>query len=192
MAVTNPAADDTLNPEQKARVEAELTRGEQVLWMGTITRPKHFAARLVVIAVLYPVVTALLVGAVVAPTWYFVGSGYAAAGVVGLGLGCYGLALVLLPFFLLYIVLVYYWKPPLYAVTSKRALIWSTFAPRVARSYYPAQLQTMYRREGWGGRGSLIFEQKRSLLVLVWRVGFLDIPHVREVERLIRERLLGG
>lgn len=100
-------------------------------------------------------------------------------------------------------------KHTVYALTNRRALVCrpTLFGEGHVDSYGPQVLQGMRRRDYWftKGAGDLIFRTERTLHVHVQsnrngssastseserRFGFLGIDNVREVEKLVREKLV--
>lgn len=91
-------------------------------------------------------------------------------------------------------------KNTCYAVTDRRAILWEAgwFGQVEVRSYQGPQLQTMRRVELADGSGDLIFEEQwiigrnsRGHVTKTCRQhGFIGIPHVREIEDLLRKTLV--
>lgn len=78
-----------------------------------------------------------------------------------------------------------------YVLTNKRAIIFSkSFSNFTIKDYLPEQLKDVYRQEDAEDRGSIIFGEevgtgKNSNTSTSY--GFLGIPDVREVEKLVKE-----
>ncbi len=92
-----------------------------------------------------------------------------------------------------------------YALTNRRALVYKEgFFGATRASYPPLEVSNMRRSDSWfcKGSGDLIFRTvkvisaarlKPGLLnqgVKTTHFGFLAIPHVHEVEKLVRETLI--
>lgn len=82
-----------------------------------------------------------------------------------------------------------------YALTERRALIIVDGVGGGISSYARADMGELTRTERVDGRGSVFFAIRTSTtsrgFVKHTRVGFIGIPDVRNVERLIREHVLG-
>lgn len=85
-----------------------------------------------------------------------------------------------------------------YALTNRRALLieGGLFGSRLVKSYAPEDLSDLERVERANGSGDLVFERVATRVqsddgrrVRTAPRGFLAIPDVRDVERLLRETL---
>ncbi len=180
------------NPIAPTGIDAELQSGEQVLWVGRPT-PLRLALQngeALVTGVL--AVAAFLVLLFVFPV----------ANIFSfLVFGC-GFPWVFLFFFLLPF---YYFARPVsdylaaertvYAVTNRRALIIKPkLRGKVVKSYN--RIAQIERRDLTGGSGDLIFGSeteargRASSRVRTRKIGFYGIANVREVERLMLDRVV--
>jgi len=184
------ASSLSLGPALAARLDAELSADERLVWTGQprpdlAIRPAYF---LVPFGLLF---AAFAVG------WMVLASamGVTPMALCGLPFIAVGGLLALSPIWLRRQA-----QQTVYALTTRRALILepSWWGPGVVRSYTAAGLGKMFRRERADGSGDLIFEEYTSRGTssdgtasssTQWR-GFLAVSDVRAVEDLVRRTLL--
>lgn len=198
--------DSRLPDELDARVRSELDQGEQLLWVGQ-PRPSRFA-RATIPQVLFGIPwTAFAVLWTTMATWGLWGKAGPAqnAGpgmLLGICFPLWGVPFILIGLGMLSSPL---WarrraKRTCYALTDHRAILLEagTFRSVEVRSYRPAELTKMVRRENADGSGDLVFEEairvqnttrSRNTAGSLDH-GFLGIDNVREIEELLRKALL--
>lgn len=200
--------DSRLPDELDARVRSELDEGEQLLWVGQ-PRPDRFARMSLPLVLFGGLWTAFSLFWIAVASWIVLVKG--APGVQNAG-GRIGGLFACFPFFGLPFVLIGLGmlsspflmrrraKRTFYALTDRRAILWEagSFGSVDVRSYRPAALKKMYRRDYEDGSGDLVFEE--SLLMRRTRSrgaplskqshGFLGIDNVREIEQLLRKALI--
>lgn len=198
--------DSRLPDELDARVRSELAHGEQLLWVGQ-PRPSRFA-RMTIPIVLFGIPwTGFAIFWTTMASWGLWGN---AGGAQNVGPGflfsiCF--PLFGLPFILIGLGMLSspFWarrraKRTCYAVTNRRAILLAAGAFRgvEVRSYRPADLTKMFRRENADGSGDIVFEEitqvrstrDSSSTTRTQERGFLGIENVREIEELLRKALL--
>lgn len=195
--------DSRLPDDLDARVRSELDRGEQLLWVGQ-PRPDRFARRAIPIALFGIPFTAFAI------FWISMASFAAMKGVPNAGpLGVIGVCFPLfgVPFVLVGLGMLSspFWagrkaKRTCYALTDRRAILFDAgmFGSVEVRSYRPAELTKMFRREKADGSGDLIFEEQiqlrsgshNSRTLRTQDRGYLGIDNVRAIEELVRKALL--
>ena len=200
--------DGHLPAELEARVRSELGRGEQLLWVGQ-PRPGRFMRSAIPIVLFGIPWTAFAVFWMAAASGMLFGGfgGGGAKGPPGIGavFACFplfGLPFVLIGFGMLSSP---YWmrrkaKRTCYALTDSRAILWEPgwFGGVEVRSYGPAELTKIRRKEYSDGSGDLVFEESVSIgrdsdgdtTRSITRHGFMGIDDVRAVEQLLRQALL--
>lgn len=188
----NAPTTDALPSEVRERIDAELARGERLLWAGQ-PRPDLCARRA------YFLVPFGVIFGGFALSW-MTGAGSMTGGWMapcGLPFVAIGAFLVASPVWLRGRA-----KKTVYALTDRRAIIWEPagmFGGAAVRNYTAAGLGRMSRTERGDGSGSLVFEEvvthhghgsdSRSH---THERGFLHVDRVREVEDAVRRALLGG
>jgi hypothetical protein len=178
-------ADDFLPTELASLVDAELAKGERIVWIG---RPIAWRFAL-------PSVPILLFGipfTAFALFWIGAARGFPGAGVpvfalFGIPFVVVGLCMLLSPFWMLYRA-----GRTAYVVTDRRALVieHGPFGRVMVRSFEPENLAVLSRTQHADGSGNLIFRREFRLEGRRGRfadIGFLAVPDVREVEERIRE-----
>jgi hypothetical protein len=175
MSTEGTFSNARLPPEMQARVEAELAKGERLLWVGqprprrmmTMSLPMFlFGIPWTLFAIFWVVMASSMMG----------GFGHDGPGnIVGI-LACFPLFGV--PFIIIGIVML---TSPLwmqrralntfYAVTDRRAILWNAgwFGGVTVRSFPPKDLTRMRRTEFADGSGDLIFDE-----YMTWRPGTMD------------------
>lgn len=83
-------------------------------------------------------------------------------------------------------------KKTVYVVTNKRAIIFEGGRQTMIHTFKPEQLNHIIRQQKQDGSGDLIFDEEVSSYGRrghrhYKKIGFLGIPHVRDVERLLQE-----
>lgn len=193
----------TLPDELDARVRSELDAGEQLLWVGQ-PAANRFVLRAIPLALFGIPFTAFAV------LWISMASFGAGMGVANAGpLGFIGVCFPLfgVPFILVGLGMLSspLWagrraKRTCYALTDRRAILFEAgmFRSVEVRSYRPAELTKMFRREKADGGGDLVFEEQihlrsgghNSRTLRTQDRGFLGIDNVRKIEELVRKALL--
>ena len=203
----------TLPPELDQRVQAELSGGERLVWVGQ-PRPDYSRGGTIFLS-LFGVFFAgialfmLAVGLVVAAAF----SGVGAAQGQGFGglAGCFPLffCLFTLPFLAIggYMASAPLWMPArlrriIYALTDRRAILWEPnwFGKGyTVRNYTREGLGRMVRVDRADGSGDLVFEEYYTTSTnndgystnQRHQRGFMGIDRVRDVEELVRLTLMG-
>jgi hypothetical protein len=213
MSTNDYAGKGTLPPELDQRVQAELSPGERLIWVGQ-PRPDLFRGQTIFLSVFGAVfggfaLIFFLVGAGMAAV--FASLGGAAAGDAAGGLaGCFPLFFCLfsIPFLLIggWMLLAPVWMPKrirrvIYALTDRRTVLWEPNwfgGGYTVRSYTREGLGRMYRVDKVGAAGDLVFEEYYTTSTNTsgyttsnrTQRGFLGIDRVREVEELVRLTLM--
>jgi hypothetical protein len=173
-----------------------------MVWVGRPLRSRYacMSIPLVVMGLLFTGFSVLWVSVTSAGFWAAqdlpepgdgVGSVFGCFPLCGVPFGLIGLGLLAAPWWMQALA-----RGTAYVLTDRRAIILepSLFRVRQVRSYSPAGLGAMSRVEYGEDFGDLVFEEVRSQGSdghwSTSRLGFLAIPHVREVEDLIRRTLL--
>jgi hypothetical protein len=179
------------SPQRMKQILQELSPGEQLIWAG---RPSLVQAAL---GCLGPILLYAVVGLVI--FLGAVGSQKTSPSIVAT------LVLLLGAYFLYstWVLSAGLLKAgrALYALTDRRALVWEGgLLWAGVESYTPAQLRTMFRRNSWivANSGHLVFRtssylRRRSgggMSVNLIYHGFLAVPHLEDVEKLVRKTLL--
>lgn len=197
--------DSRLPDELDARVRSELDAGEQLLWVGQ-PRPNRFARQTIPLVLFGIPWTAFVIFWISMASFAVVNGGQNAGPPVLIGV-CFPLFGV--PFVLVGLGMLSspYWfrrraRRTCYALTDRRAILWEAgfFGSVEVRSYRPANLTKMVRRDHADGSGDLVFEERIRVqyntssrgTVGSFDHGFLGIDNVREIERLLRKALLSG
>lgn len=179
-------ADDFFDPELAAMVEAELTRGERVEWMG---RP--IAGRMAIASL--PMALGGIFYTAFFCLWIAMAGGIVSGGAWGL-FPLWGVPFVLVGLGMLTLPIWMYRKATrtAYAITDRRAISIEPglFGWVVVRSFEPTGLAILARTQNADGSGSLIFRreyrgQNRYGARFV-DIGFFAVPDVRDVEDRIR------
>ena len=209
MSSNNYVGQGALPPELDQRVQAELSGGERLVYIGQ-PKPELYRGPTVFMMIFGGCFGAFAlifftVGLVM--TIIFAGSG-AAAGGGGAGAlaGCFPLVFCLfsLPFLLIggYMATAPIWMPKrirriLYALTDRRAVILEPnwFGKNyTVRSYTREGLGRMFRTDRGGDAGDLVFEEHYTTSTNSegfystsrQQRGFMAIDRVRDVEELVR------
>lgn len=188
MGTTTTASMTLLPADVRARAQGELEPGEHVVWVGQPV-PRLAARGAWVISVFAVPWTAFAV-------FWMVGASHAAGlfGLFGIPFVAIGIAMFFAPAWMRRAA-----AGTVYLLTERRAVIVRPAllgTTTTVRSYRPAGLGAMTRRERSDGSGDLIFEQyttrdsdgdRRTT-----RYGFMAVERVRELERLVQDTLLTG
>jgi hypothetical protein len=154
--------------EFDAMVRSELNHGEQSLWLGQ-PRPSRFARQTIPLVLFGIPFTAFAILWTTMATWG-AGNGVANAGAPAFFSVCFPLWGV--PFILIGLGMLSspFWfrrmaKRTCYALTDHRAILYEggAFGGVEVRSYVPASLTRMVRREFADGTGDLAFEEQLQL-----------------------------
>lgn len=192
----------SLPDELDARVRSELDHGEQLLWVGQ-PRPSRFARQAIPLVLFGIPWTAFSILWSAMATWGLRGAGRNAGApdfvsvffpLFGLPFILIGLGMLSSPFWYRRMA-----KRTFYALTDRRAILYEAgvFGGLEVRSYRPASLTKMVRRERADGSGDLVFEEQiqmrrtnnQGISVSKLTHGFLAIDNVREIEELLRKAL---
>jgi hypothetical protein len=199
-------ADCILSPAQKSQLHCELVEGENVLWVG---RPSVSRALLTGDA-LVPLVMGLIWTPMIAPPAIMMTVHFVSGGVEpGQGWVVWPIALAVhfvlwvFAFVGLWMLSIPLWtwhktRHTFYAVTDRRAIICEPLCFRGVqiRSYFSEDLRGVLARNERSDRsGDLILEEYLARGAkggsVIKERGFMGIPHVREVEQIVRGTLLG-
>ncbi len=174
------------------QVERELEDGEQLVWTGQPV-PKYFTTHSTGAFLFAIPWTAFAI------FWICGASGFKIPDFSGPQslFPLFGVPFVLIGFWLLSTPLGMYrnMKRTAYAITDHRAIIFAggTFSTTV-RSFEPDELTDLTRKERRNGFGDIYFYGPPSFSAAqqrgpsaVYDLGFLNLPNVREVERLLRD-----
>lgn len=183
-----------LDPDARARVDAELEPGEHLLWAGTgrvgrvgLDALTRLMSRQGVPMIVIPIAIAVVVGLVAMRGMH--------APFAGLMLGLVILVMLMSPVMMFRGIAGQVMKefdaPLLYALTDRRALVWTPdpLGRGVAvRSFVPEQMNASLRVDRPDGTGDLVFHESwggpgRGVI----RHGFYGIPAPATVERLLRQ-----
>ena len=202
--------DSRLPDDLDARVRSELEDGEQLLWVGQ-PRPNRFARMTLPIVLFGLVWTAFSLFWIAVASWmvffkaapgvnnagWRIGGLFACFPLFGIPFVLIGLGMLSTPLLLRRRA-----KRTFYALTDRRAILWEAgaFSSVAVRSYRPATLKKMYRRDYNDGSGNLVFEEtlavqntgSRGRRLSTQSHGFMGIDNVHEVEQLVRKALLSG
>lgn len=184
----NPT-DDFLPMELSAMLDAELSKGERIDWVGRPI-PGRMARAALPIAIFGIPFTAF------ALFWIAMASGIWARGPRGVWslFPLWGIPFVLMGLWMLTTPLWMYRRAlrTVYAITDRRALTievgpWGRVQ---VRSFEPASLSVLSRTQSADGSGNLVFQreyrrQGRNSSFI--DIGFLAVPDVKDVEDRIRE-----
>ena len=193
--------NSSLPDELDARVRSELDHSEHLLWVGQ-PQPSRFARKAL------PLVLFAIPWTAFAVFWMVMAS----VGVLqnaGPGIGGFDVCFPLfgIPFVLVGLGMLSspFWlrrnaKRTCYALTNRRAILWAAgfFGSVEVRSYRPAALTKIVRRDYPNGSGDLVFEETitmpgtryRDTFASTQGHGFMGIDNVREIEELLRKALL--
>ena len=198
--------------DAQRRIDGELSPGETLLWAGQPSPSRM--ARQGIVPMLFGIPWTAF-----ALFWTAAAGGFAflAGGAVrSSGGGAWAAPFLLFPLFGLIFVAVGLglllsplWlylgaKRTVYAVTSKRVIVWSgrVFGGVTVRSLSPAQLGDRARTEAGDGSGDLVFPRAATVSTYqdtdstngfsqtrtrVTQFGFFGIPQVKSVDDLVRE-----
>lgn len=200
----------SLPDELDARVRSELEDGEQLLWVGQ-PRPGRFARMSLPIVLFGIVWTAFSLFWITVASWmvffkaapgvnnagWRIGGLFACFPLFGIPFVLIGLGMLSTPLLLRRRA-----KRTFYALTDRRAILWEAgaFGSMDVRSYRPAALKKMYRRDYNDGSGDLVFEEtlvvrrtsSRGTPMNTQSHGFMGIDNVHEIEQLVRKALLSN
>jgi hypothetical protein len=212
-ASSSSALDDSAVPEElREKIRDELTKGEKLVWIGQ-PDPKLVLLKNLAVCAVAALILLFMAGMAVralvrSPRVEGAQVILLVAGLVGLGIAA------ALPFFQRWKA-----TKSCYAVTSRRAIVLdrnAIGAPKLT-NYNPADLAGMRRRDWWffQDAGDVIFRTKVTITVTdhygpgrgrggrrmnqyrgssisrsVTHYGFLCVRHPRDVELLIREKLV--
>jgi hypothetical protein len=197
---------DPLPDDLDTFVRAELTVGERPLWVGQPLPRRFMRSSIPLVLFGIPWTAFALFWVATASGMLFGGERPNQAG-VGWFFSCFplfGVPFVLIGFAMLGSPVWAYRRArrTCYAVTDQRAVVWSAgwLGSVEVRSFRPADLGSMTRREYADGSGDLIFEEFVTTSrdgdggVHSHRLerGFIGIDNVREVEEVVRRALLAG
>ena len=176
------------NLRLRQMVEDELDEGERIAWMAQ-PRPGRFALRAL------PAVVFGIPWTAFAIFWMCGASGFEmpdfAEGfdlfpLFGIPFVLIGLAMLLSPLWM--------WRRAgrtIYAITDRRAILFGGGLTRNIRSFSPASLGKLRRRQRSDGSGDIILYEETSRDsdgdTRRTSVGFFAIPDVRDVEQMLRE-----
>lgn len=198
--------DSRLPDDLDARVRSELENGEQLLWVGQ-PRPGRFVRQtlpVVLFGIPWTAFALLWTGmATWGALWGNAGAQQAGPGIdFSICFPLWGIPFILIGLGMLSSPL---WarreaKRTCYALTDRRVILFEAdvFRSIEVRSYRPAALTKMFRRENADGSGDLVFEEitqwhranHRGRITSIQAHGFLGIDNVREIEKLVRKALL--
>jgi hypothetical protein len=193
--------DDDLPPAMEAQIQLELGAGERLVWAGRAHPHPTLGRRLLPISLgCFPTAASLfLLGLVFSLSPPLVkGQGIpdndlfviwtVFMGVIAMGIGVTLTVVVLVEHARV--------RRICYALTNRRAIVWrpaqGTKGLEV-RSFWPADLNTVYRIDRGDGSGDVVFHEVTTALGprhQTFRQGFLGVWHVRHVEELLRQTLL--
>jgi hypothetical protein len=199
--------DSRLPEALDARVRSELDQGEQLLWVGQplLHRVVRISIPIVIFGIVWTAFALVWIVAASIPMFFGLGAlNNARLNVGGLFI-CFplfgvpfvliGLGLLGSPIWLRRLA-----KNNCYALTDRRAIIWQSglWGSVEVRSYRPADLTKIIRRDYADGSGDLVFEEQMVFhrsgdsgsMVSTQQRGFLGIANVREIEELLRKALL--
>lgn len=180
--------------ELVARLRAELDQDEQLLWVGQ-PLPGRFKRQALPIVLLGIPVSAFIFCWLIAVLEGPPGMG----GLMKLLFLLCGVPFALMALGMLFSPYWFSWQAThtCYAVTDRRAITWQAglFGKTTIRSYAPAALAKICRREYADGSGDLVFEEVTPHpgefpFRTTTRRGFIAIAQAREVESLLRKTLL--
>jgi hypothetical protein len=191
----------SLPPELDARVQGELQRDEQLLWVGQPV-PALFArggCLMMLFGVPFTAFALFWMAITSVGVFHggFPGGLFACFPLFGLPFVVVGLGLLSSPYWLRQRA-----KRVCYALTDSRAIVWDAgwFGGIEVRSYGPDQLTRIRRVEYPDGCGDLVFEEFVTTgrdshghsTTSTRRYGFMAIPQVHAIEELLRKALLSG
>ncbi|MGO8688402.1 MAG: PH domain-containing protein [Thermoguttaceae bacterium] len=181
-----------LPPDLQAKVEEELEAGERIQWLGMPT-PRFFtpaATGAFLFAIPWTAFALFWTAGAAWGAWH-VGKGN------GPGLFCvfplFGLPFILIGIGMLSSPLWAHWRArkTAYMITDRRAVTFDGGWSTTIRSYPPAKLQDVYRREKKDGSGHVIISRR------AWsdskgdnrseELGFLRIANPKEVEDMLKQ-----
>ena len=205
-----------LPTDAQRRIDGELSPGETLLWAGQPSSSRMARQGIVPMLLGIPFTAFALFWTAAAGGFAFLFGGAARA--VSGGNGAFAAPFLLFPLFGLIFVVVGcglllspLWlflgaQRTLYAVTSKRVIVWSgrIFGGVTVRSLSPAQLGDRARTEAGDGTGDLIFPRAATISTYqdmdntdgfgysrtrtrVTQFGFYGIPQVKQVDDLLRQ-----
>lgn len=184
------ASPEPLPYEMDQLLERELHEGERVVWAGQPNADRVFRMGFLIylFAIPWLAITTMIGG-----------------GGAFMGGGLFGgfITLFMLPFYAIGFGMLAapFWlrrqaKNTIYAVTDRRAFSSqpTLLSGRTVRSFGPTELQQITRTERSDGSGDLVFQEHITRDSdgdrRVTRHGFMGIPNVRQVDKIIREELL--
>lgn len=171
----------------QARVENELERGERIEWME-MPIPRFFTGASTG-AFLFAIPWTAF-----ALFWTYAASGFGSFSNGGsVAFAMFGLPFILIGIAMLSSPLWAYRRSfkTIYAITDRRAIIFAGGWSTTIRSYSPANLRNVFRREKRDGSGDVIFELKE------WKdsdgdrrsqeIGFMRIGNPKAIEQSVRK-----
>ncbi len=197
--------NSSLPDELDARVRSELDHGEQLLWVGQ-PRPRRSAYLVAIPFVLFGIPWTAFSLNWTAMAFSMVGgapNGWPGMGMLvslfGVPFVLTGLGMLSSPFWLRF-ALRRRATRTCYALTDRRAILWEAglfgIGSVEVRSYRPADLTTIIRRDYGDGSGDVVFEEQRThhedTTAGKQGHGFMSIDNVREIEELLRKALLSA
>jgi len=195
------AEDDELVPGMGAQIQAELAVGERLLWAGRAQRRPSLGRRLLPFSLgcFLPAAVLFLLGLVLFMAPPLVkGQGLSDNTVFGVFVVFMGVVLLGAGGTLTVGAVIEdaRTRRTCYALTNRRAIVWrpaqGTKGLEV-RSFWPADLNTVYRIDRGDGEGDVVFHEVTIVVGAkpqTIRQGFLGVRHVRHVEGLLRQTLL--
>lgn len=177
----------TGTPRLEEQLNRELDGGEQIIWLGQPI-PRYFTMQATLTFLMAIPFLAFAIG------WTFGLPGFQKPDFTPQHIifFLFGLLALLVGVFNLTAPLRTYWKAKrsIYAITNYRAIILEDGWGITVRSYPPAKLQNICRKDCRTGTGDIIFDQQVKREIGFSRtvdIGFLNIPDVRRVEQLLRQ-----
>ena len=178
--------------ELRDLVDAELESGERVLWSAQ-PRASRMALGCLPLVLFGIPWTAFAVFWTAAASGFVFGGGHGPArlfGLFGLPFVLIGLAMLSSPLWALRKA-----RRTLYVITDRRAILFDGGRNTAIRSFGPEALADTRRRQRPDGSGDILFDRTvssdRHGHTRERVQGFLGIPNVREVERLLRDVAAG-
>jgi hypothetical protein len=193
--------DDDLPPAMGAQIQAELAVGERLVWAGRAQPHPSLGRRVLPFSLgcFLPAAVLFLLGLVLFMAPPLVkGQGLSDNTVFGVFAVFVGVVLLGAGGTLTAGAVVEdaRTRRTCYALTNRRAIVWrptqGTNGLEV-RSFWPADLNTVYRIDRGDGEGDVVFHEVTIVVggnPQAIRQGFLGVRHVRHVEGLLRQTLL--
>jgi hypothetical protein len=193
--------DDDLPPAMGAQIQVELAVGEQLVWAGRAQPHPSLGRRVLPFSLgcFLPAAVLFLLGLVLFMAPPLVkGQGLSDNAPFGVSAVFVGVVLLGVGGMLTAGAVVEdaRTRRTCYALTNRRAIVWrpaqGTKGLEV-RSFWPADLNTVYRIDRGDGEGDVVFHEVTIVVGAkpqAIRQGFLGVRHVRHVEGLLRQTLL--